>query len=143
MKMVFYAEHLTKKQSVLGIYRKFPTDGNRSIFGWADRFFYQAEDKNDVGFGELVSLPQFLVRHLFLRVSSFSYFLLVSPRYIDAKEPISEKLLFLSPFRSRKEAYPPKTSHGERRYFKSGPLLDYLQCKKHKIKRHGNFKSLT
>ena len=30
-------------------------------------------------------------------------------RYIDAKEPIREKLLFLSPICSRKGAYPPKT----------------------------------
>ena len=51
------------------------------------------------------------------------------PRYIDAKEPIREKLLFLSPIRSRKGAYQPKTRHGERRYFKSGPILDYLRCK--------------
>ena len=54
---------------------------------------------------------------------------MITPRYIDAKEPIREKLLFLSPIRSRKGAYPPKTRHGERRYFKSGPILDYLRCK--------------
>ena len=29
-------------------------------------------------------------------------------RYIDAKESIREKLLFLSPIRSRKGTYPPK-----------------------------------
>ena len=60
------------------------------------------------------------VKLLLLRVIS---------RYIDAKEPIREKLLFLSPIRSRKGAYPPKTRHGERRYFKSGPILDYLRRK--------------
>ena len=31
-------------------------------------------------------------------------------RYIDAKEPIGSKLLFLSPIRSRKGAYQLKTS---------------------------------
>ena len=76
--MVFYAEHLTKNKVFLWIYLKFRTDGVRSICGWADRFVYQAEDEYDVGSGEPVSLPQFLVRHLFQRVSSFSYFLLVS-----------------------------------------------------------------
>ena len=52
-----------------------------------------------------------------------------STRYIDAKEPIHVELLFLSPIRSRKGAYPPKTRHGERRYFRSGPILYYLRCK--------------
>ena len=31
------------------------------------------------------------------------------PRYIDVKDPIGSKLLFLSPIRSRKGAYPLKT----------------------------------
>ena len=43
------------------------------------------------------------VKLLLLRVIS---------RYIDAKEPIREKLLFLSPIRSRKGAYPPKQDMG-------------------------------
>ena len=50
-------------------------------------------------------------------------------RYIDANEPICAKLLFLSPICSRKGAYPSKTRRGERRYLKSGTILDYLRCK--------------
>ena len=50
-------------------------------------------------------------------------------RYIDANEPIREKLLFLSPIRSRKGAYPPKQDMGERRHFKYWPILYYLRCK--------------
>ena len=34
----------------------------------------------------------------------------LSSRYIDAKEPIRAKLLFLSPIRSRKGAYQLKTT---------------------------------
>ena len=64
-------------------------------------------------------------------------------RYIDATEPIRAKLLFPSPIRFRKGAYPPKTRHVERRCFKSGPILDYFRCKLHKIKRQGIFKFLT
>ena len=78
-------------------------------------------------------LNGFFYPTLTLMIDSFSHILATTCkcilRYIDAKEPIRENLLFLSPIRSRKGAYQPKTRHGERRYFKSGVILDYLRCK--------------
>ena len=73
-------------------------------------------------------IPQVNVYSLFLGigVKKLSFWNVHVSRFIDANEPIREKLLFLSPIRSRKGAYPSKTRHGERRYFKSVSILDYL-----------------
>ena len=53
------------------------------------------------------------VRYLIVSIPdlyTLTYFCVTLSRYIDAKEPIGSKLLFLSPICSRKGAYPLKTS---------------------------------
>ena len=40
---------------------------------------------------------------------------ITNSRYIDVKDPIGSKLLFLSPIRSRKGTYSLKTRHGGRK----------------------------